>query len=103
MQTKGDRNFGKKATGSPPQCVRPNHHPQPHRILHQLLQGDQLCQTFIRIHFVEIYITCPKMFQDAYFESVIAINLTSMLVLVALFVQVKIHNSSVSGKNTNAL
>ena len=43
------------------------------------------------------------MFQDAYFESVIAINLTSMLVLVALFVQVKIHNSSVSGKNTNAL
>ena len=38
------------------------------------------------------------MFQDAYFESVIAINLTSMLVLVALFVQVKIHNSSVSGK-----
>ena len=55
------------------------------------------------LNFVEIYITCPKMFQDAYFESVIAINLTSMLVLVALFVQVKIHNSSVSGKNTNAL
>ena len=29
--------------------------------------------------------------QDAYFESVIAINLTSMLVLVALFVQVSNH------------
>jgi hypothetical protein len=29
-----------------------------------------------------------KFVQDAYFESVIAINLTSMLVLVALFVQV---------------
>ena len=29
--------------------------------------------------------------QDAYFESVIAINLTSMLVLVALFVQVSQH------------
>ena len=33
-----------------------------------------------------------KMFQDAYFESVIAINLTSMLVLVALFVQVAFEN-----------
>ena len=32
------------------------------------------------------------MFQDAYFESVIAINLTSMLVLVALFVQVAFEN-----------
>ena len=31
------------------------------------------------------------MFQDAYFESVIAINLTSMLVLVALFVQVTLY------------
>ena len=34
------------------------------------------------------YYQLPKMLQDAYFESVIAINLTSMLVLVALFVQV---------------
>ena len=41
----GDGNFGKKATGSPPQCVRPNHNPQSHWILHKLLQGDQLCQT----------------------------------------------------------
>ena len=36
------------------------------------------------------------MFQDAYFESVIAINLTSMLVLVALFVQVKIEKNHLS-------
>ena len=34
--------------------------------------------------------SCKAEAQDAYFESVIAINLTSMLVLVALFVQVSI-------------
>jgi hypothetical protein len=33
-------------------------------------------------------VALPDFLQDEYFESIIAINLTSMLVLVALFVQV---------------
>ena len=86
---KGDRNLGKKAFGSTPQRFCPHNYSQPHWILYQLLQGGQLCQL---AHAPKNVSGCfqifPKMFQDAYFESVIAVNLTSMLVLVALFVQV---------------
>ena len=44
IREKGDRNLGKKAFGSAPQCFCPHNYSQPHWILYQLLQGGQMCQ-----------------------------------------------------------
>ena len=37
---KGDSDLGKEAAWCAPQRLCPHHHPQPHRLLHQLLQGE---------------------------------------------------------------